>query len=55
MTKPAAKRPQGRPELPEAERLVVVPIRLSTAQKAKLTTLGGAAWIRARIDRAKVA
>lgn len=36
---PAAKKP-GRPALPPAEKLVVVPVRLTEAQKAKLQRIG---------------
>jgi hypothetical protein len=48
------KRPPGRPEVPPEDRLQVVPIRLTEAQKQKLALLGGAAWVRERIDRARV-
>jgi hypothetical protein len=30
--------------------MVVVPIRLTIPQKAKLSELGGAKWVRARLD-----
>ena len=30
--------------------MVVVPLRMTTEQKAKLTTLGGAKWVRAKLD-----
>lgn len=36
---PAAKKP-GRPALPPGEKLVVVPVRLTEAQKAKLQRIG---------------
>jgi hypothetical protein len=52
--KTPAKRPQGRPTVAPEDRLEVVAVRLTEAQKAKLAALGGSAWIRARIDRAKV-
>lgn len=35
-----APRPTGRPRLPEEEKLKVVPIRLTDAQKAKLIRIG---------------
>ncbi|MDP1649555.1 MAG: hypothetical protein Q8M01_15325 [Rubrivivax sp.] len=44
----------GRPPKPEAERLdVPVVIRLTHALRDKLTRLGGPAWLRERIKRAK--
>jgi len=54
MSKPPAKRPAGRPEVAPEDRLEVVPIRLSTSQRNKLRLLGGAGWIRKKIDAAKV-
>ena len=30
--------------------MIVVPLRMATEQKAKLTTLGGAKWVRAKLD-----
>jgi hypothetical protein len=30
--------------------MVVVPLRMTHAQKDKLTTLGGAKWVRDRLD-----
>jgi hypothetical protein len=48
------KRPgAGRPAVGD-EPSVVVTFRATPGQKAKLETLGGAPWIRARIDKAKV-
>lgn len=47
------KRPPGRPEVPAEDRLQVVSIRLTEAQKAKLERLGGSAWLREKIDRAR--
>lgn len=38
-----------------AERRIVAPVRLTQAQKDKLAALGGAAWLRDRIDRAREA
>lgn len=50
-TTPARK---GRPTLPESERAsVAYNVRLTAAQHAKIVRLGGAQWIRDRIDRAK--
>jgi hypothetical protein len=47
--------PPGRKPVPVAEKLQVMPIRLNAEQKAKLGRLGGAAWVRQQIDRAKEA
>ena len=47
------KRPPGRPEVQPEDRLQVVSIRLTEAQKAKLDRLGGSAWLREKINRAK--
>lgn len=49
-----AGRGQGRKLGPEGERLEVVAIRMSSAQKDKLQALGGSEWIRDRINRASV-
>lgn len=49
-----AGRGQGRKLGPEGERLEVVAIRLSPAQRAKLHELGGSEWIRDRINRASL-
>lgn len=54
MTRPPNDRGQGRKPLPEGSRLVVGSIRLSPAQWLKLERLGGAAWLRERIDSARV-
>lgn len=50
---PHAKRPPGRPVVPEAERLKVGTIRLTQAQWDKLAALGGVDWLREKINRAK--
>lgn len=47
------KRPPGRPEVPQDERLRVGSIRLTEAQWAKLARLGGAEWLRRKINAAK--
>jgi hypothetical protein len=47
-----AGRGQGRKPLHEVA-MKPVSIKMTDAQKEKLDKLGGAAWIRARIDRAK--
>ncbi len=47
-------KPKGRPPLPADERLAaVVMLRLTEAMHAKLLRLGGPAWLRERIKRAK--
>jgi hypothetical protein len=43
----------GRRALPEGEALVPVTIKMKPAQKDKLQRLGGAPWVRQKIDRAK--
>lgn len=56
MPKPTEpKRPPGRPEVPEESRLRVGSIRLTEAQWEKLAALGGSAWLREKIKRAKPA
>lgn len=50
-----AKRPPGRPEVSEVDRLKVGTIRLTEAQWTKLAALGGAAWLRKKIDQARPA
>lgn len=46
-------RGQGRKPLKEGQETVTLSIRLTVAQRAKLERLGGAAWLRTRIDKAK--
>jgi hypothetical protein len=53
MTQDKPKRPQGRPPVPPEQRLEIGTIRLTRAQWAKLAALGGAEWIRGKIDKAK--
>lgn len=50
--KPAAKR-RGRPALQEGAETVPVNIRLTAIQRDKLARLGGAPWVRAKIDKAR--
>lgn len=47
-----SKRKPGRPALPPADKLVVVPVRLTPSQKAKLQRLG-VQRLRDWLDRAK--
>lgn len=50
--RPPSDRGQGRKPKPTEQRMVVVPLRMTPKQKAKLTTLGGAKWVRDRLDEA---
>jgi hypothetical protein len=47
-----AGRGQGRKPLSEGEPTVTVSLKLTANQKAKLARLGGAPWIRKKIDQA---
>lgn len=46
-------RGQGRKPLKKGQETVTLSIRLTVAQREKLERLGGAAWLRDRIDKAK--
>lgn len=46
-------RGQGRPPVKAGEETVTISLRLTKAQREKLERLGGAKWVRDRIDRAK--
>lgn len=46
-------RGQGRKPVKAGEETVTVSLRMTEAQRDKLTRLGGAAWVRQRIDKAK--
>lgn len=46
-------RGQGRPPVKAGEETQTVSLRMTPAQRAKLERLGGAKWVRERIDRAK--
>ena len=48
-----AREGAGRKPTPEAEALKVGSIRLTQAQWDKMARLGGAAWLRERIDKAR--
>lgn len=48
--RPPNDRGQGRKPKPVEELKVVVPLRLSPKHKAKLKALGGAEWVRAKLD-----
>ena len=43
----------GRPKVEPGEPTVTINIRMSQRQRAKLAALGGAAWVREKIDRAR--
>ena len=46
-------RGQGRPPVKAGEETVTVSLRVTPAQREKLSRIGGAGWVRERIDRAK--
>lgn len=46
-------RGQGRKPVAEGEQTVTVSLRMTEAQREKLARLGGAEWVRGKIDRAK--
>lgn len=49
-----AREGAGRKPKPEADKLMVKSLRLTAAQWDKLAALGGVAWLREKIDRARV-
>lgn len=46
-------RGQGRKPLAEGEQTVMFALRMTAAQREKLALLGGAEWLRSKIDKAK--
>ena len=46
-------RGQGRPPVKAGEETITISLRMTPAQREKLERLGGAKWVRDRIDRAK--
>lgn len=53
-TEPAKEvRPRGRPAIVEGAETVPITVRLTRPQSEKLQRLGGAKWVRERIERAK--
>lgn len=46
-------RGQGRKPVAEGQQTVTVSLRMTEAQRDKLARLGGAQWVRQRIDKAK--
>lgn len=58
MAEAAAKRGgpgrgQGRNPVAEGQQTVTVSLRMTAAQRDKLARLGGAEWVRLRIDKAR--
>lgn len=56
-TKPThggARAGAGRKPLAEGQETTIVSIRLTLTQRTKLEALGGGAWLRERIDRARL-
>ena len=58
MTEAAAKRGgpgrgQGRKPVAEGEPTITVSLPMTAAQRGKLARLGGAEWVRRRIDKAR--
>lgn len=48
-------RGQGRKPVKQGEETVTVSLRMTTSQRDKLARLGGAEWVRKKIDKAKEA
>jgi hypothetical protein len=48
-----AGRGQGRKPVKQGEETVTVSLRMTASQRDKLTRLGGAEWVRQRIDKAR--
>jgi len=46
-------RGQGRKPVKQGEETVTLSLRVTVAQREKLARLGGAEWVRCKIDRAK--
>ena len=51
--RPPNDRGQGRKPLQEGEETVTVSLRMTPAQRDKLKALGGAVWVREKIDKAR--
>jgi hypothetical protein len=43
----------GRPPIKEGAEVVTVTMKMTVEQREKLRRLGGASWVRSKIDRAK--
>ena len=52
MKRGGPNRNQGRKPISDTDQTVTVSLRLTTSQRAKLASLGGAAWVRQQIDAA---
>lgn len=52
-TKQPQQKPRGRPAIKAGEETVPVTIRLTAPQRDKLQRLGGAPWVRTKIDKAR--
>ena len=52
MTRSPNNRNQGRKPIKEGQATVCMTIRVTAGQREKLAKLGGAAWVRDRIDKA---
>lgn len=52
-TRGGAGRGQGRNPVKQGEETVTLSLRVTVAQREKLARLGGAEWVRSKIDRAK--
>jgi hypothetical protein len=46
-------RGQGRKPVKQGEETVTISLRVTETQREKLARLGGAEWVRSRIDKAK--
>lgn len=53
-TKPQSQRKPGRPPREDGEKTVPVAVRMTEGQRDKLQLLGGAPWVRKKIDQAKL-
>jgi hypothetical protein len=49
-----AGRGQGRKPLAPGEKSITVGIRMTNSQREKMDALGGAPWVRDKIDKAKL-
>lgn len=54
LPRPPNDRGQGRKPLKEGTETVTVSLRMTPGQRDKLQRLGGASWVRERIDKAKL-
>lgn len=52
--KPEPPKKRGRPPIDPSEGTQTVAIRMTLAQREKLAKLGGAPWVREKIDKAKL-